>query len=372
MPWSAFVSRLLRLQSESQNALGRYESESVDHPLIDELGDHEPSSYDYSAPKAGSSSGREQQLVRALSDTRAFKRLADIRFLGALDYCLVPHPNGYKSNSRYTRYQHSIGVASLAQAYVNSRRLPEQDGLLCIATAMLHDIGHAPFSHTVEPLFQSLFGINHHNTSEMIILGASYSTEVSDLLREFCIDPQDVVDVLNGNDPFDGFFSGPINFDTIEGILRSRSYLKLQNLGITPHGVLNAALFRKDDKAKSTVDTFWGYKDEAYSLVIRSRSGVVFDFLFSEALRVSSTLVSPADFLLTETEAFKKFPELRDAAQPKYWQNMIDVLFPEQLPYVTRRFYIEETGNFFDRADRVRYRQTKVNSILTRKDVLPA
>jgi HD superfamily phosphohydrolase len=37
--------------------------------------------------------------------------------------------------------------------------------------ALLHDIGHLPISHSLEPVFLSVFGIDHHHASEDIFFG---------------------------------------------------------------------------------------------------------------------------------------------------------------------------------------------------------
>jgi HD superfamily phosphohydrolase len=329
--------------------------------------------YDYAEPFKSESVNAETRLIRAIAASKPFRRLEDIRFLGALDYCLVTHPNGTQSNARFTRAQHSIGVAALSRAYLELVPHSERDRLVCIAAAMLHDIGHSPFSHTLEPIFKEAFGIDHHQASQEIIFGQAISNEIPQILTSFSVDPQDVVNVLNGNDAhYEHFFSGPINFDTIEGILRSRYYLKMQNLGITPLKVVQAATIRGTSRSRDIADAFWHSKDEMYTLVIRSKLGVLFDALFQAAARHSIELFRRSDFYLTEVQAFKKFPILRDATQRRHWATMSRNLLPDEISYHVRRFYIDEAGDFFNREDAVRYRQSKKLSSLTLKDVVPA
>ena len=331
-------------------------------------------SYDFTYPQQESDLSPEIQMIKALSGSRAFRRLNEVRFLGALDYCLIAHPNGMNSNSRFTRAQHSLGVAALARSYLSLTNHSNHDRLLCVATAMLHDIGHPPFSHTLEPIFKEKFGFDHHSMSNMIISGHSvFGDEILKILSEFNIDSNDIVNILDGNDDtFDQFFSGPINFDTIEGILRSRRYLRMQNLGITPLSVVRAATKRSDELSKEIVDNFWNCKDEMYNLVIRSKTGVFFDTLFQEIARDISDDLIPADFLMTESQAFKKYPELRDATKKELWSEMASALLPETIPFSVRHFYIDQTASFYDRDDARRYRQSKKQSILTRQDIVPA
>ena len=191
--------------------------------------------YDFADPYSGADDSAEADLIDALLKTRAFQRLKGVKFLGALDYFLVSRPNG--SVKRYTRYQHSLGVATLAKTYLRLRHHTAQQRLLCVAAAMLHDVGHPPFSHTLEPVFEEAFGLNHHIATERLITGlAPLGDEITGVLRDFGLDPLAVLHLLNGGDElFDRFFSaGPINFDTIEVFLRARLYLGMQKLGYLP------------------------------------------------------------------------------------------------------------------------------------------
>jgi len=77
--------------------------------------------YDFSEPKDVRVLAGGDPLLVELVATRAFQRLKSIRFLGGIDYLLVRAPNGAKGNIRYTRFQHSLGVARLALQYCDAR-----------------------------------------------------------------------------------------------------------------------------------------------------------------------------------------------------------------------------------------------------------
>src|SRR5208337_2078246 len=94
-----------------------------------------------------------------LVETPAFRRLKSIRFLGGIDYLLVRSPNGATRNIRYTRYQHSLGVARLALLYSEQRDLSIAERRTVYVAALLHDVGHAPLSHSLEPIFEQAFGL---------------------------------------------------------------------------------------------------------------------------------------------------------------------------------------------------------------------
>ncbi len=323
--------------------------------------------YDFISPDTGDLDV-QNILLRRIANTAAFQRLRDIRFLGALDYLLKPQPNGKTSNQRFTRYQHSIGVAALAKLYLQESYEHELDQSLCLASALLHDIGHPPLSHTIEQIFEEYFGINHHIATIDAILGNNgHSSEIADLLSRSGVNPQSVADVLNGHGKdFNGFFRGPINFDTIEGILRSRQYFKMQTLGLSPDRVVKAAFHREFPGSASTVDAFWQCKDDIYFTVIRSPNGVFFDALFQGITR---SLIESGDltvdyFQRSESVLFKNFDLYRRALDPSNWAHLAKDHLPPALSYQQRRFYVDKSIPFSVESDRARYKQSKQSATL--------
>jgi len=307
-----------------------------------------------------------EPLLAELSSSTAFQRLRDIRFLGSIDYWLVPSPNGAKANIRYTRYQHSLGVARLALLYADMRALAKQDRKLALAAALLHDIGHGPFSHSIEPFFEKEFGINHHSTTKRIILGETETgKQIYDILRKNKIDPMDVTDILDGKiDEFDGFFSGPINFDTIEGILRSRDYINPHYISPRPTDILKAAISRSSKTDRKLVDSFWHYKHDIYRFIVRAPAGVLADHLAQEVCRRNISRISEKDFYSTEKNMIRKLPELRNVLfSPRLAvKNILNKAEP--ISYKVRNFSINYDANFFDWDDHNRYMQSKDEKVL--------
>jgi hypothetical protein len=102
-----------------------------------------------------------EALVIDLIDTAPFQRLRRIRQLGPA--YLTFH------GAESSRFTHSLGVLQLARQALASlkRQAPEleaEEGLLD-AAALLHDLGHAPFSHSGE----EMFGLHHEGWSGRLI-----------------------------------------------------------------------------------------------------------------------------------------------------------------------------------------------------------
>ncbi|ASJ04675.1 HD domain-containing protein [Thermococcus barossii] len=99
-----------------------------------------------------------------LVDTSEFQRLRRITQLG-LAFLAYP-------SARHTRFEHSLGTFHLARKIAGYN--PEiDDG--AVYAALLHDLGHYPFSHTLE----GIYGRHEENTKWFIRHG-----EIGDAVRE--------------------------------------------------------------------------------------------------------------------------------------------------------------------------------------------
>jgi HD superfamily phosphohydrolase len=76
---------------------------------------------------------------------RFLKRLDGVSFLGIFEYALnIPH------ELRCTRYDHALGVAYLTLEYCRQLRIPVPEAFIAVLAALIHDIGHGPFAHSIE------------------------------------------------------------------------------------------------------------------------------------------------------------------------------------------------------------------------------
>ncbi|NJL46481.1 MAG: HD domain-containing protein [Leptolyngbyaceae cyanobacterium SM2_5_2] len=116
----------------------------------------------------------EEVLLIRLIDTPAFQRLRRIRQLGPASLTF----HGAESS----RFTHSLGVMAIARRAFDQlqRRYPElrphRATVLC--AALLHDIGHGPYSHTAE----DIFGLHHEYWTRRIIQDVP---AIQELLREY-------------------------------------------------------------------------------------------------------------------------------------------------------------------------------------------
>ena len=306
------------------------------------------------------------RLLMELIETRAFQRLKEIRFLGAIDYRRIRQPNGKSRAIRYTRYEHSLAVMRLGLRYCLKRQLPFPERRLVCTAALLHDIGHPPLSHSVESVFKAEFGLDHHTATEDIICGrVPLGKNVHSVLRYHGVSVDELVAVVSGKAMrFDGFFRGPINFDTIEGILRSYRYVDPSPTVPRPDTVADSAMERANNGDRGVVDTFWKFKDWVYNNIINSPDGVLADFACKMFLERNLARVERDSFFGTETKFFQQLPGLRELLTSRTFKEEVIRVVDEPVYYVARSYYINQDGDFFAQQDDIRYRHTRNRRVL--------
>ena len=326
--------------------------------------------YNFKAPLDLEAVAGADALIARLIATPAVQRLRDIRFLGGIDYARIPSPNGRPGSRRYTRYQHSLGVARLALLYAEERRLAPAERRFIAVAALLHDVGHAPLSHSLEPVFRESFGVDHHAaTQDVLRARVPLGREVGAILAEGDIDVDRVSAVIEGREAgHDGFFAGPINFDTIEGILRSHTYERPVPR-LEPEAVTLAATRRASTADRDTVDEFWRCKDLVYRNIINSEKGMLADALCQDAMRRHLDRFSRADYLMTERKLFARLPDLRGLLTAPRFERCAREVLTTPIRARTRRFFTDPTVDFFARNDKARYRQERSERILPVSDV---
>jgi HD superfamily phosphohydrolase len=148
-------------------------------------------------------------------DTREFQRLRYIRQLG-LAHLVYP-------GATHSRFEHALGTYHLASRtlslLVERGELDEigaGERQIVRVAALLHDIGHYPFSHALE----EIGAIHHEDVAGALLTGG----ELGDALRaELGADAPDRVHALvrgRSDSPLQGLISGSLDLDKIEYLKR--------------------------------------------------------------------------------------------------------------------------------------------------------
>lgn len=163
----------------------------------------------------------EDRYILDLIDTPEFQRLRRIRQLGVSS--LTFH------GAEHSRFSHSLGVFNIAQRIIQSLQLrygPKSDvyqtrtqyAKIIKAAALLHDVGHAPFSHMLERAFA---GTHHEQRTVELICGKQ--SGLNKALCENQIKPEDVASVVRKDFPVKlvvDIVSSQLDADRMDYLLR--------------------------------------------------------------------------------------------------------------------------------------------------------
>ncbi len=128
-----------------------------------------------------------------LIDSPEMQRLRGVKQLG-LTNLVFPGAN-------HTRLEHSIGAYHVAEKMANQLELSTDEKKSVKAAALLHDLGHAPFSHTLEFMIENETGKDHMDITQEIIKGERKIEErvhptIPEILEEHGIDPEMVAGLI--------------------------------------------------------------------------------------------------------------------------------------------------------------------------------
>lgn len=153
-----------------------------------------------------------------------FQRLRRIKQLG---FSSTVYPS-----ATHTRFVHSLGVMYLSSKLADSIDLSEKEKRDNMIAGLLHDIGHLPFSHTLEPLLEERQGIEHEDFSCEYIDELESHKDV-----QFQANPDNVKDIIKGEYSGINLISNEIDCDRLDYLLRD-SYNTGIELGQIEHDTL--------------------------------------------------------------------------------------------------------------------------------------
>ena len=213
---------------------------------------------------------RLDPVALALLDTPVVQRLRYVRQLG-LAFLVYP-------GATHSRFEHALGTYHLTG--VALRLLDEQGALTGVsqrdqqivrAAALLHDVGHYPFSHALEEI-----GVTHHEevARPLIMQGPVADALVHALGAKA---PADVFALIAGrsDNPLQGLISGSIDLDKVEYLKRDAAMCGvpygeidvdrlLNSLVLVPHPVHGTATVGVHEKGLSALESLLFAKYQMY------------------------------------------------------------------------------------------------------------
>jgi uncharacterized protein len=187
---------------------------------------------------------RLDPVAHRIVDSAAFQRLRYIRQLG-LAHLVYP-------GATHTRFDHAVGVYHLAGRTIaglrergDLARVPELEARLIPFAALLHDIGHYPFSHALEELEEARIPLHHESlaghflgddvvAAALQVIAPEASARIEQLIRGA------------SESVLQGLVSGSLDLDKIEYLKRDARFCGVPYGEVDVDRLLHALVVAED------------------------------------------------------------------------------------------------------------------------------
>lgn len=233
----------------------------------------------------------DEDLIWNLINTPEFNRLRRIKHLGGVSLVFP--------SAEHSRFTHSLGVYEITQRMIKSisnLKLSEREKLIVLVSALLHDIGHGPFSH----VFEEITNFHHEKMATNIILG---DTAINKLLVEAGI-ADEVALVLTHSHPnklLSNLISSQIDADRIDYLLRDAYHtgviygnLDVEHLFHISKVIDDEICFRKSGVKE--LELFFLSRSYMYESIYNHKAGRSYEILIKSCLKRYSDIKDHFNF----------------------------------------------------------------------------
>ncbi len=177
------------------------------------------------------------EVEKAVIDTPVFQRMRRIRQLSGAH---LTYPG-----AQHTRFEHMIGAMQLAsltaETLTSKIQLGDEDTQQLRLAALLHDVGHGPFSHLFEEVMTEKNGLTHEDMTKRII----EESNLSDVIRKHGFEPDVVSSLAIGLSPrkppyMNEAVAGGLSVDIMDYLLRDSYFTGVEYGKVDVHRVINS------------------------------------------------------------------------------------------------------------------------------------
>ncbi|MDE1829638.1 MAG: HD domain-containing protein [Thaumarchaeota archaeon] len=239
-------------------------------------------------------------------DSPIFQRLRRIRQLAGA-HLVYP-------GAQHSRFEHSLGtmhVAGQASSILAEKGHLDSDKIESLRlAALLHDIGHGPFSHLFEEVLQKKRKISHEKIGENIIL----KTEIGDIVSKGGFDKTFISKLAFGHSKYqfmNEVISGGLSADMMDYLLRDGYFTGAEHARIDFKRIINSLDVhqRKLSLDKSALRSFESMMISRYQMF----RAVYFHKTVraAEVMLIESMLLADSELGLA-TDNLEKYVQLTD------------------------------------------------------------
>jgi len=242
----------------------------------------------------------ENEIVK----TQIFGRLKGICQLG-LAHLIYP-------NATHTRFDHCLGTMYLAGKIAKTLGLSREDAQYFRLSALLHDVGHGPFSHAFEDYLRESKKIRgHEDLTKWVLL----NSEIKDIIGDSGFDLKKIAELSVGKirdkklSFLNSLILGVIDVDKMDFLVRDAYFTKSRHGEIDVEGLtfsikkVNEGKVAWDYQCLNSLETFFRSKNDMYMSVYYSQKVRAIDLMIKAMLKFSEEQFDWHGF--KETEDFK-------------------------------------------------------------------
>jgi HD superfamily phosphohydrolase len=225
-------------------------------------------------------------LSKQIIDTDEFQRLRNIKQLGCCNYVFP--------SAVHTRFEHSIGVYHLSKKYIDILNTNDQftvNDIKCITIgALIHDIGHGPYSHLFDELVNPLKNHEYRSIELLKYMKTKYELDISD---EDIIKISNIIHPVNqiGKNFIYQIVSNQngIDVDRFDYIMRDIKMTGL-NYGIEYERIMDNSSIQNgeivfSEKVKTSIDEFFRIRFIMYKEVYNHHTVRAIEFMMKDYIK---------------------------------------------------------------------------------------
>ncbi|MEM3856981.1 MAG: HD domain-containing protein, partial [Thermoprotei archaeon] len=231
------------------------------------------------------------ELEKNLIDTPVLQRMHRLRQLGT---AFLTYPSAVHSRfSHVTGAMHLAGAA--AESLAHKGFLDFDDVQALRASALLHDVGHGPYSHSSEETLREITGLTHEDMGERLIL----ETELADVFSSAGYDKKLMSRLAVGKAEYKGLrypaqiVAGPVDVDKMDFLNRDSHFTGVP-YGRVDHRRLIDAMFvhggnlELNRNAISALEQFIIARYEMFKAVYYHRTVRATEIMFTSVFKAFS------------------------------------------------------------------------------------
>lgn len=265
--------------------------------------------------------------IAELLESPEVQRLYNIKQLG---FAHLVFPGAH-----HTRLEHSLGAYHIASQISETLNIEDDRRNMVTCAALLHDIGHGPFSHTLESILLEKFGVDHIDLTEELILGEYeifdskekefiQSPSAAQILSKNDVDKAEIVNIIRGKTYKKSYLgqilNSTIDVDQLDYLLRDAYYTGVAYGMIDIERLLQTLMIHEDNltikrKGVGVVENILMARGLMYSSVYFHKTVRIAELMLSKAIEEIPDPEPFEFFRMTDAELVSRLKRMGDFQQ---------------------------------------------------------